>query len=70
MLIDSRPNGACAHYAMVSKFQWTPFWLATRRDPQNDWTATQNRVNCDVLALAPFPKISIFERGKIVIYEN
>ena len=28
---------------MVSKFQWKPFWLATQRDPQNDWTATQNR---------------------------
>ena len=34
-------NGACAHYVMVSRFQWKPFWLATQRDPQNDWTATQ-----------------------------
>ena len=34
-------NGACAHYIMVSKFHWKPFWLATQRDPQNDWTATQ-----------------------------
>ena len=47
-------NGACAHYVMVSKFQWKPFWLATQRDPQNDWTATQNRVNYDVFAQAPF----------------
>ena len=47
-------NGACAHYVMVSKFQWTPFWLATQRDPQKDWTATQNhRVNYDVFAQAP-----------------
>ena len=28
-------------------------WLATQRDPQNDWTATQNRVNYDVMAQAP-----------------
>ena len=46
-------DGACAHYVMVSKFQWKPFWLATQRDPQNDWTATQNRVNNDVFAQAP-----------------
>ena len=39
---------------MVSKFQWKPFWLATQRDPQNDWTATQNRVNYDVFAQASF----------------
>ena len=50
-------NGACVHYVMVlvSKFQWKPFWLATQRDPQNDWTATQNRVNHDMFAQAPFP---------------
>ena len=23
-------NGACAHYVMVSKFQWKPFWLVTQ----------------------------------------
>ena len=46
-------NGACAHYVMVSTFQWKPFWLATQRDPQNDWAATQNRVNYDVFAQAP-----------------
>ena len=45
-------NGACAHYVMVSKFHWKPFWLATQRDPQNDWTAIQNRVNYDVFAQA------------------
>ena len=50
----SLSNGACAHYVMVSKFQWKPFWLATQRDPQNDWTATQKRVNYDVFAQAPF----------------
>ena len=38
---------------MVSKFQWKPFWLATQRDPQNDWTGWQNRVNYDVFAQAP-----------------
>ena len=38
---------------MVSKLQWKPLWLATQRDPQNDWTATQNRVNYDVFAQAP-----------------
>ena len=47
-------NGACAHYVMVTKFQWKPFWLATQRDPQNDWAATQNRVNYDVFSQAPF----------------
>ena len=41
---------------MVSKFQWKPFWLATQRDPQNDWTATQNHVNYDVFAQAPSDK--------------
>ena len=41
---------ACAHYVMVSKFQWKPFWLATQRNPQNDWTATQNGVNYEGLA--------------------
>ena len=38
---------------MVSKFQWKPFWLATQRDPENDWTATQKRVKYDVFAQAP-----------------
>ena len=46
-------NGACAHYVMVSKFQWKSFWLATQRDPQNDWTATQNRANHDIFEQAP-----------------
>ena len=53
-VIDSfDANGACAHYVMVSKFQWKPFWLVTQRDPLNDWTATQNGVNYDVFAQAP-----------------
>ena len=43
-----------------SKFQWKPFWLATQRDPQNDWTATQNRVNYDVFAQAPLPSSQSF----------
>ena len=38
-----RANGACAPYVMVFQFQWKPFWLATQRVPQNDWTATKNR---------------------------
>ena len=29
------------------------FGFATQRDPQNDWTATQNRVNYDVFAQTP-----------------
>ena len=53
-------NEACAHYVMVSKFQWKPFWLATQRDPQNDWTATENRVNYDVFAQAPSLFMSLF----------
>ena len=51
---------ACAHYVMVSNFQWKPFWLATQRDPHNDWTATQNRVNYDVFAQAPLQRQTPF----------
>ena len=29
-------DGVCAHYVMVSKIQWKPFWLATKR---LDWVA-------------------------------
>ena len=36
--------GACAHYVIVSKFQWKPVWLATRRDPQNDKGVPQGSV--------------------------
>ena len=53
-------NGACAHYVMVSKCQWKPFWLATQRDPQNDWTATQNGVNYDVFAQAPLSYMDMY----------
>ena len=35
-------------------FKGSHFWLATQRDPQNDWTATQNGVNYDVFVQAPF----------------
>ena len=31
-------TGLSAHYVMVSKIQWKPFWLATQLYPQNDWT--------------------------------
>ena len=56
---------------MVSKFQWKPFWLATQRDPQNDWTATKNRVNYDVFAQAPltdhkYPAVTA-ERSPLVL---
>ena len=44
--------GGRAHYFMVSKIQWKPFWLATQLYPQNDWTGWQNGVNDD--AQAPF----------------
>ena len=54
--VDCVFDGACAHYIMVSKIQWKPFWLATQRDPQNDWTGWQNRVNYDVVTQAPFPQ--------------
>ena len=49
---------------MVSKFHWKPFWLATQRDPEIDWTATQNRVNPDIFAQAPLHNgdQSIFRR--------
>ena len=50
-------NGACAHYVMVFKFQWKPFWLATQRDSQNDWTTTQNRVNSDIFAQGPLLEV-------------
>ena len=46
-------NGACAHYVMVSKMQWKPFWLAIQFYPQNDWTGWQKCVNDDVFAQAP-----------------
>ena len=29
---------ACAHYVMLSKIHWKPFWLATQLYPQNDCT--------------------------------
>ena len=48
---------------MVSKFQWKPFWLATQRDPQNDWTATQNRANYDVFAQAPLQRYKTLKKG-------
>ena len=43
--------GLCAlrHGIQIST---KPFWLATQRDPQNDWTATQSRVNYDIFTQA------------------
>ena len=58
--------GAWVHYVMVSKFQWKPFWLATQRDPQNDWTATQNRVNYDVFAQVPLSLSKFVSRYQIL----
>ena len=46
-------NGASANYIMVSRIQWKPFWLATQRDPPNDWTGWQICVNCDIFAQVP-----------------
>ena len=46
-------NGGRAHYVMVSKNQWKPFWLATQPYPQSDWLGWQNGVNYDVCAQAP-----------------
>ena len=30
-------NEGCAQYAMVSKIQWKPFWLAAQLYPHNHW---------------------------------
>ena len=30
-------NGGRAHYVMVSRIQWKPFWLTAQLYPQNDW---------------------------------
>ena len=50
---DSRwVEGACAHYVMLSRIQWKPFWLATQLYPPNDWTGWQNGVIYDVFAQA------------------
>ena len=43
-------NGACAHFVMVTRIQWKPFWLATHLYPQNDWIGSQFRVNYDITA--------------------
>ena len=45
-------NGVRAHYVMVSKIPWKPFWLAIQLYLQNDWTGWQNGVNDDVCELA------------------
>ena len=53
--VSAITNGACAHYVMVSNFQWKPFWLATQQDPQNDWPGWQDRVNYDKSLFAQAP---------------
>ena len=55
-VICSAYNEACADLVMVSKYR-KPFWLATQRDPQNDWTGWQNRVTFDVFAQAPLSDV-------------
>ena len=51
--LQSEYNGGCAHYVMVSKIQWKPFWLASQLYPQNDWTGWQNGVNDYVFGAGP-----------------
>ena len=50
-------NGACAHYVMVSRIQWKPFWLATQLYPPNDRTGWQKliSVNYDAPVFAKAP---------------
>ena len=50
-----------AHYVMVSKIQWKPFWLATQPYLQNDWTGWQNGVNDDVCVHAPSSGLTVVE---------
>ena len=61
-------NGACAHYVMVSKFQWKPFWLATQPDPQNDWTGWQNSCELRRICTGPIrpnaPRTTIARRSE------
>ena len=37
-LFKKQKDGAGAHYVMVSKIQWKPFWFETQLYPQHDWT--------------------------------
>ena len=63
-------HGACAHYVMVSKTQWKPFWLATNLYPLNDWAGWHFRVNYDVFAQAPlhwFPWSPRYEKRVYVL---
>ena len=46
-------NGGRAHYVMVSKTQWKPFWLAILLFRQNGW-AQLHFVNCDVCVPTQF----------------
>ena len=61
-------NGACAHYVMVSKFQWNPFWLATQRDPQNDWTATQKSCELWCICTGPINRSVCLRKTSSVLY--
>ena len=54
------PGWGFTQYAMVSTFQWKPFWLATQLYPQNDWTGWQFREKYDILAQAPSKSLWTF----------
>ena len=43
-----------AHYVMVSRIQWQPFWIATQLCPQNDWTGWQFCAHYDTCVQPPF----------------
>ena len=66
LIIILSMNGACAHYVMVSKFQWKPFWLVTQLYQQNDWSRWQNRVNYDIFAQAPLKSSLNLSFGKFL----
>ena len=40
-LNKQRADGGHAHYDMVSKSQWKPFWFATQLYSKNDWAGYQ-----------------------------
>ena len=52
-------NEGRAHYVMVFKVQWKPFWLGTQPYPKKDWTGWH--VNHDVFAHAPLAHMQSIE---------
>ena len=62
-------NGACAHYVMVSKFQWKPFCLPASEIHRMTGPPSQNRVNYDVLAQAPYPGADVTPRVFLCTYD-